>query len=169
MTDVKRLLTVQIIKTIRVDGRVRYPGERMDLEANRGHKLCQIGYAVKVNPDEPYSYPASDSKHKFQPVSFDEPEPVIAETPVPVLPIPEPEPVVIQGVPSFKDLGLTGFQIGSLKKEGYNVLSDLKGVTREMLMLIDKISDKAADKLVRAYEMHIAGIAPEPEIRGNWE
>lgn len=144
---IQSLRMVQIIKVINVDGRLCHIGDRITINSDRAKRMITLGYAVKVDPEAPYTFPVKDEKHGFHPVNFDEPKKKAKE-----------------GVPTFKELGISSFAIGELRKEKIWVLGDLKGIKKIDLMSIPKITPKTADKLLEAYKLYIEGVKPEDKL-----
>jgi len=155
MVKIQSLMTVQIIKGINVDGWYRHVGDRIEVDSDRAKRMIQLGYARKVDPEAPYDYPVKDKSHGFHPVSFEDDKPKPKGK--------KPEPTTGE-IPTFSEIGISGFAIGELKKEGIWTLGDIAGKTKVDLLSIPKISPKTADKLLEAYEMYVKGVNPEPNI-----
>jgi len=162
---IQSLMTIQIIKIINVDGALCHIGDQITINSERAKRMISLGYARKVDLNAPYDYPVKDKSFGFHPVKFDDEK----KQPAKVL---TPKPKTTEkkgdsteaGVPEFKDF-LSGFAIGALRKEGIYTLADLKGMTRERLLTIPKISEASANKLEEMYRLHIEGIKPESKMK----
>ena len=161
-TDNKKLL--QVVKGWKEGGQVLQPGMHIEIDKRRARVMIATGYAVEVNVDTPYEYPADKPEYKFQPVKFDDEvevkKPVIAEKPkvkesegLAKETKPEP-PIDMSKVPALADV-TANYLLKGLKKAGIETLADLKGWTIEKLCGIEKINRQAAERLIDAYTKHI--------------
>lgn len=73
-----KMVTIQVIKPFN-EGRTLSIGDRIDVHPRRARIMEQAGYAIRVDPEAPYTHPAKNPEHQFKEVSFDEPEDVIPD------------------------------------------------------------------------------------------
>jgi hypothetical protein len=149
-----KTVLLQVLKSWSEGGITQQVGARLSVSASRAPAMINLGYARRVEPGEAFDYPAEDSKHSFQEITIDEPEPVIDNSPVVVE---EKDEVVFTGevetkIPQLESIEfLKSNHVYALKRAGIYRLADLNGMTIEQLYAINGIGTGTADKLFELY------------------
>ena len=142
---------LEVLKGWNEGGITLQVGARISVEESRGRTMCRVGYARKVQEDEPYSYPADDEKHQVKQIQLDEPEiePEPCSGSCKSTEPDEPEEIKI---PQFESIDFLGSShVYALRKAGINVLADLKNYSLDDISNIKGIGDSTARKLYDYY------------------
>ena len=146
MNKIKKVL-VQVIKGFR-EGAVVVPGDLLEVDTRRVGAMIRLGYVKRINPDDPFDYPASKAEHKFQRVVIEEDEvkPVCDE--------PCCDEPIVEKSDSIDYLDyLNDGKISSLKEVGVHCIKDLDGWTIERLIELKGIGYSTAEKLMAEYQV----------------